>query len=225
MLREKLNRKKKVRWGGFRSLQPFHRDFGAFEGTPVDRFYIEDFLESEALCVSGDVLEIAETRYTEKFGQKEFRAHSLQLENSGGDNEIVGDLVTGEGLRSHRFDCIIFTQTLPFIYDYHSALENLKKMLKPKGVLLVTLSGISQISRYDMDRWGDYWRFTNLSAKKVFEDFFPIENICIKTYGNVLTATAFIQGIVSEELLKEELLFRDPDYEVSICVKAVAEDY
>jgi hypothetical protein len=38
--------------------------------------------------------------------------------------------------------------------------------LKPGGVLLATVSGISQISRYDMYRWGDYWRFTTLIGGK-----------------------------------------------------------
>ena len=135
-----------MRWGSFRNLQPFNRDFGAYVGTAVDRYYIEKFLHSQATFIKGNVLEIAETRYTEKFASGEYKAHALHLKKTGSENEIVGDLVTGKGLVSESFDCAIVTQTLPFIYDFRSAINNLKRILKPNGVLLATLSGISQVS-------------------------------------------------------------------------------
>ena len=220
-LKKNFNPSKKVQWGSFRNIHPFNRDFGAFEGTAIDRYYIENFLHDESTLIKGNVLEIAESRYTKKYASGIYKAHVLQLDKAVSQNDIVGDLVTGKGLSDEQFDCIILTQTLPFIYDLHSALGNLRRILKPNGVILATLSGISQISRFDMDRWGDYWRFTGLSSRKVFSEFFPIENIVIKEYGNALAATAFIQGIVAEELEKEELDYYDQDYPVSICVKVL----
>ena len=65
------------------------------------------------------------------------------------------------------------TQTLLVIFDFRAAIANCYRALKPGGVLLATFPGISQISRYDMDRWGDYWRFTDLSARRLFEEVFP----------------------------------------------------
>ena len=47
--------------------------------------------------------------------------------------------------------------------------------------------------------------------------------ISVETHGNVLAATAFLYGIALEELRKEELDFSDPDYEVTIAVRAVKE--
>ena len=219
--KEILSPKKKLQWGSFRKLEPFNRDFGAFVGTPVDRYYIEHFLHSEAKNIKGKVLEIAETRYTEKFGTEKVKPYALQLDKAVNEHDIVGNLVTGKGLEDEQFDCVILTQTLPFIYDYRKAIDNLKRSLKPGGVILATLSGISQISRFDMDRWGDYWRFTGLSSSKIFEEFFPPENISLREYGNALVATAFIQGIVVEQLKKDELDYYDKDYPVSICVKAI----
>ena len=32
------------------------------------------------------------------------------------------------------------------------------------------MSGISQISRYDMERWGEYWRFTDASTKRILRN-------------------------------------------------------
>jgi hypothetical protein len=45
--------------------------------------------------------------------------------------------------------------------------------------------------------------------------------VSVNAYGNVLTASAFLYGLADHELKPEELDFRDPDYEVSIGLRAV----
>jgi hypothetical protein len=72
-----------------------------------------------------------------------------------------------------------------------------------------------------MDNWGEYWRFTTLSARRVFEEQFPPESTAVEADGNVLAAMAFLQGLVSRELRQEELDFRDRDYELLITLRAV----
>ena len=83
------------------------------------------------------------------------------------------------------------------------------------------MSGISQISRYDMDRWGEYWRFTSLSARRLFEEVFLPADVTVRSYGNVLAATAFLHGVAEGELRRDELNYHDPDYEVLITVRAI----
>jgi len=117
-------------------------------------------------------------------------------------------------------DCFIVTQTLNFIYDVKSAVKGIFHMLKDGGIVLATVAGISQISRYDMDRWGDYWRFTDLSAKRLFEEVFGEGNVEVETYGSVLSSIAFLHGISAEELTKEELFYKDIDYQITIAIKA-----
>jgi len=95
------------------------------------------------------------------------------------------------------------------------------RCLRPGGVVLATGTGISQISRYDMDRWGDYWRFTSLSARRMFEEVFADGAVTVKSYGNVLAATALLQGISANELKPAELDVQDPDYEVVITIEAI----
>jgi ubiquinone/menaquinone biosynthesis C-methylase UbiE len=133
---------------------------------------------------------------------------------------IIANLESGDGLPSDRFDCIILTQTLQFIFDVPAVLRTAYRILKPNGITLVTVPGICQISRYDMDRWGDYWSFTTLSMQRLFEQCFPKENIEISAYGNVLSSIAFLQGLASEELSRKELEYNDPDYELLITVRA-----
>ncbi len=164
----------------YRKLQPVSRKFGYDLGSPIDRYYIESFLKQNRSNICGRVLEIADSHYSKKFGsQNVIQFDVLAREKINETITIVGDLETGAGLPQKSFDCIILTQTLNVMYHTRAAIENLYRMLKKNGVLLVTVPGISQISRYDMDRWGDYWRFTTLSIKKLFNEVFLESNILV----------------------------------------------
>lgn len=213
---------RRVGWGTLRQLAPISPVFGFDRGQPIDRYYIERFLEQHSADIRGRVLEIGDPGYTQKYGKADgIRSDVLHAAPGNPTATLVGDLATGEGIPSGAFDCIILTQTLLFIYDVASAVANAYRALKPAGVLLATFPGISQISRYDMDRWGDYWRFTNLSAERLFGDVFGSENVTVETHGNVLAACAFLHGLAAHELKREELEYRDPDYQLLITVRAV----
>ncbi len=72
-----------------------------------------------------------------------------------------------------------------------------------------------------MDRWGDYWRFTDASARRLFGDFFGEQNVTVETFGNVLAACALLHGLAAHELSRAELDYHDPDYQVLIAVRAI----
>ena len=228
----------RVRFGSLRRLTPVSRVFGYDRGTPVDRYYIDEFLARHSGAnqygagdIRGEVLEVGDTMYTEKFGgwskapnaRSSGKVRKLDVLHANRENPeatLVGDLVSGEGVPAEAYDCVICTQTLHVIYDVHAAVRTLHRMLKPGGVVLATVAGISQACRPDRDLWGDYWRFTTLSARRVFEEVFSAELVAVEGYGNVLSATAFLHGLAAEELRREELDSRDPDYELLIAVRA-----
>lgn len=213
---------KRIWRGSFRRLTPISRVFGLDRGQSIDRYYIEAFLQKHNHDIRGHVLEIGDPRYTCKFGgDRVTRSDVLHVMPGNTQATLVGDLTTGEGIPKRAFDCMILTQTFPFIYDVQAAIANTYAAMKPGGVLLATFSGISQISRYDMDRWGDYWRFTTLSAKRLFEEVFSAGNVEVRAYGNVFTAIAFLHGLAVDELKQDELDYHDPDYEVLITVRAI----
>ena len=121
---------------------------------------------------------------------------------------VTLDLTQTATVPENTFDCIICIQTLLLIYDYtSSAIRTLRKMLNPNGVLLVTIPGICRRIPRTMLGGGDddWWRFTRSSARRIFAEAFADENVIVETYGNVLTATAFLRGLVQEELTKAEL--------------------
>lgn len=215
-------RLRRVRWGSLRRTEPISRVFGLDRGQAIDRYYIEAFLARHRQDIKGRVLEIGDPDYTRRFGaDRVARSEVLHAIPGNPAATLIGDLATGEGIPAGAFDCLILTQTYPFIFDVQAAIAHSQAALKPGGVLLATLPGVSQISRYDMDRWGDFWRFTDASARRLFGAVFGVENVRVETYGNVLTACAFLQGLAAHELKREELDYQDPDYQLIITVRAV----
>ncbi|MFY9558248.1 MAG: methyltransferase domain-containing protein [Blastocatellia bacterium] len=213
----------RVGFGNLRRLTPISRVFGFDRGTPIDRYYIENFLACNAADIRGAVLEVGDNAYTRRFGgNRVTQSDVLHVSDENPRATIISDLANGENIPSNTFDCIILTQTLQLIYDVPAALVTLRRILKPGGVLLATIPGISQI---DHGEWGEswYWSFTLLSARRLFEEAFTSNPLRIDSYGNVLAATAFLQGIALEELSEDELNHNDPDYQVTITVRAVKE--
>lgn len=212
-----------VKYNRLWQLIPISRIYGWNRGSPIDRYYIDQFLFAHTSDIRGHVLEIGDNRYTRKFGGGTVgRSDVLHVVEGAPDATIVADLTCANHIPSDTFDCIICTQTLQMIYDVRAALRHIYRILKPEGVLLATSHGISKIGRREgIDPWGEYWRFTTQSARRLFEEIFPAANISVKTNGNVLAAIAFLHGLAAEELRKEELDYFDPDYEVLITVRAV----
>ena len=214
--------KDQLNLGDLRRVTPISRSFGFDRGRPVDRYYIERFLSTHAQDIAGHVLEFGDNAYTRQFGGERVTASDvLHAEESNPQATIIADLSDAPHIPADKFDCIICTQTLMYVYPLKAAIETLHRILKPGGVLLASMPGISQLSRYDMDRWGEYWRLTSLSAQRLFAEHFSASAVEAEAHGNVLAATAFLYGLATEELMPEELDYRDPDYELVITVRAV----
>jgi len=212
----------RIRFGQLRRTEPFTRDFGNSRGLEIDRYYIEKFLSEHAPDIHGHVLEIKHNTYTMKYGgDRVTKSDVLHKVEGNPDATIVADLSNADHLPSNTYDTIIFTQTLQFIYDIQSTVTTLHRLLKPGGILLATVSGMAQISREDFEQWGEYWRFTSLSVRLLFEDVFLKENVKVCSYGNVLTAISFLEGLAVEDLKKKELDAMDPNYELIISVRAI----
>jgi SAM-dependent methyltransferase len=210
-----------IRWGDMRRLTPINSNWGFDRGLPIDRYYIENFLSDQSHDIRGRVLEIGDAYYTKKFGgDRVTQSDILHVTEGSPDATIIGDLTDADHIPSDTFDCFILTETLQLIYEVRLALKTIYRILKPGGVVLVTVPGITQLSD---PQWRDtwYWNFTTRSAQRLFEEIFPPENLTIATYGNVLSATAFLQGVATEELKPEELDYFDPNYEVTITIRAI----
>ena len=208
-----------VRFGSLRRLSPFSRRFGLERGQPVDRYYVESFLAAHAGSVRGRVLEIGDDAYSKRFGANKItRQDVLHVVPDIPGATITADLANAPHIPSAAFDCVILTQTLHYIFDLGAAATTLERILKPGGTILATLPGISQICRDQEDPESDCWRFTASSAKRLFRCHFPNADVQVATYGNVLSATAFLYGLPASALTRREMDHHDPDYQLIISV-------
>ena len=211
-----------LRLGSLGRTKPLSANYGFDRGTPIDRHYIERFLRGHAGDVRGRVLEIGDDEYTRRFGGK--RVERSDVLDAARDNRratIVADLTHAPEVESGAFDCVICTQTLLLVYDVRAAVATLERILAPGGVLLVTVPGVSRICQPEARTWGDWWRFTTWSLRRLLEEAFAGGAVEVESYGNVLTAAAMLYGIAAEELAGGELEAHDPDFEVTVAGRAV----
>ncbi len=219
-LYQEVNKKvHRTNWYNLRSIKPISNIFGLDRGKPIDRYYIEKFLDENKSLITGTVLEIAENIYSNHYGHDVEKYEILNYTDTS-NVTIIGDLTNIATLPQNTIDCFICTQTYNFIYDFKSAIRGTHHLLKNGGIVLATVAGISQISKYDMDRWGDYWKFTTLSAYKAFSEVFGENNVKVTYYGNVLSSIAFLEGISCDELTKDELDYKDPNFQLIIAIIA-----
>ncbi|WHY74226.1 methyltransferase domain-containing protein [Fictibacillus enclensis] len=198
------------------SIRPKSRNFGFDRGKPIDRFYIEKFLENNRAEITGHVLEVGDNFYTRTYGDNVTKSDVLNLISSN-EATIVGDLATGENIPHGVFDCIILTQVIHVIYDIKMALNHTFNALKPGGTLLLTTSGLSSSCRTDFH--GDYWRFTDTSLRMLLNEFVDEERIEIDVFGNVAVAKAFLDGLAIHEIPEAILGIKDDHYQVILTAK------
>lgn len=195
---------------------PVGKRYGADRGGSICRYYLDEFFEQFEGAVTGTVLEIGDRNYTNRFGINVKDSYVLHFDNQYEERglDFRGDLRSGEGIKTNFYDCIILTQVLNFVQDIDNVPSVLINSLKVGGRLLVSVSGISTICRYDMDKYGQYWNFTDKSLRNMFTR--DNTECRVWTKGNCKVACAFLQGMGYTELTKEELEETDEDFQVVI---------
>lgn len=210
-----------IQWGDFKRVTPFSIEFGYDRGGPVDRYYIEAFLDKHSSDVHGLILEIGDNDYTLKYGGKKItKSDILHIDEKNEKATIIGDLSNIPEIPDNSYDCIILTQTLHLIYDFNAALKTCYRILKPGGTLLMTVPGITHIAQ---DLWGSnwLWAFTGSSIIRMLTNVFPESGVTVETHGNVHIASAFLYGVGVNEVEKKYFNYNDPHYQVIIAASAV----
>jgi SAM-dependent methyltransferase len=210
-----------ISFGDLERAEPFSRSWGFERGRPVDRFYIEGFLAEHAIDIRGRVLEVGGDDYTRRFGgERVVTSDVLHIDASNPKATIVADLMSAPDVPADGFDCVICTQTLQFVENPAPAIETLHRILAPRGVLLATFPGISQMGS---DEWQDSWcwRFTPRSASMLMTERFGESGVQVRSYGNVTAAVAFLHGLAVEDVPLRHLTRRDPSYDLLLAVRAV----
>ena len=204
--------------GRLGSTRPVSSAWGWDRGTPIDRFYIERFLARHRTDVTGRVLEVKESLYTDRFGTDVRERAVLDVDSANGAATHVADLADGEGLPEAAFDCFLLTQTLQYVSDPPAAIATAHRVLRPGGVLLVTAPVTSRMTDPPAT---DLWRVTPPGLRKLLEEAFGTGAAEVEGPGNVLAQVAFLEGLAVEDLREGDLLEADERFPLVACGRAV----
>ena len=211
-----------MRIGRIGRTAPLSREFGFDRGTPIDRHYIEAFLADHAGDISGHVLEIGDDSYSRRFGgERVTRQDILHVHRGNPRATIVGDFADPELLPTARFDCVVLTQTLHLLFDMPAAVRQIRRALRPGGVALITVPGITPVDRGEWkESW--YWSLTDRALHRLLAADFDPAKIRVTAYGNLFAATAFLHGAALEEVEAAKLDRLDPAFPVIVAARAEA---
>jgi len=201
--------------GNLRKRAPVTR-YGWERGTPIDRHYIEEFLQSNRHDIRGRVLEVMNRTYTEQFGSDVLTSDVIDIDRNNRLATVFADLAAADGIPSESYDCFILTQTLQYIFDLQRAIHHSHRILKPGGVVLATVPGTARLDDYSPD----YWRFTRHSCARLFEHVFGAGNVAVVSSGNCVSAIGYLGGLATEDLIASELNRQDSQYPVVMCIRA-----
>jgi SAM-dependent methyltransferase len=199
---------------------PVSTTWGFERGTPVDRYYIEGFLRTNASDIRGHVLEVQDDTYVRRFGSGLEQVDVLDVDPSNTAATIHTDLSDASDIPDATFDCFVLTQTLHVIYGIAEAVRHAHRVLKPGGVLLATVPVVSPL-RGNPDDPIDFWRLTPGACRRLFGEVFGCEHVEVEAHGNLAVAFAFLSGAAFEELTRDALDRRDARHPVLCTIRAV----
>ncbi len=196
-------------WGTLRRHHGFDPVYGQTRGTPVDRYYIEHMLETHRELITGDVLEVNNREYVDRFGHDLASVTVLDIDATNPRATLVADLCLEGSLPAGAFDCLVITQTLHFLPDPDAALRNLLASLKPDGTLLLTAPVASSTSwpEHPLDSWRFMPRGLEILARRHAR---PGDQFEVLTFGNRVTVAAFVLSLALEDLRHRDLAPIDP---------------
>jgi hypothetical protein len=209
-----------LRLGVLYRTKPLSRTYGYDRGQPVNRYYIERFIQRHQAVIQGCVLEIRDSRYTTLYGHDVRRSDVLDIDNDNATATIVADLAAADTIPADTYDCCIVTQTLQYIFDVSRAIGHLHRILRPGGVLLASVPVVERLTRADVG-YHDHWRFTPASCLRLFGRQFGERNVLIESPGNVLAAIASLTGMAAEELSETDLNRHDELYPLIVTIRAI----
>ncbi|MCP9889027.1 methyltransferase domain-containing protein [Cyanobium sp. ATX 6A2] len=211
----------KVDFGDLARIEPISRIFGYDRGTPIDRPFIEEFLEKHRWDICGRVLEIGDNSYTKQYGDNRVtESDVLHVKEGSPGATIIGDLSNAPHIADNSFDCLILTQVLVVIFDLQATVATIHRILKPGGVALITVPGISNIDKGEWhDNW--MWSFTPNSLRQLLLLNFSKEKIEVSSKGNIFTSISFLQGLSLEDLKCFPAAPDDPHYPQTVLGRAV----
>jgi peptidoglycan/xylan/chitin deacetylase (PgdA/CDA1 family)/SAM-dependent methyltransferase len=210
-------------WARFRlgaGLAPLSVVSGNERGLPLHRYYIDRFFAEFWADVRGRVLEFQNDQYASRFGGADIQQLDILHKEGSGHSKratIIADLTRPNSIPSGYYDCIICTRVLHIVKDLPAILAEMRRILRPGGVLLAAAPMTDMIEPW----WHELWRFTPEGFGSLIAGTFGAENVQVRAYGNSLVAAAAMRGLTAEEFSRRELDVLDERFAIEVCARAV----
>jgi glycosyltransferase involved in cell wall biosynthesis len=210
----------------FRRLQPMGH--GRQRGTPIVRYYWEDFLQRQRADIRGTAVEIGTTATIRRLGGLAlWCADAIDVSAHSPEITVVADLSRADHVPSDRYDCFVNQFTMHLICDVEAALYHAIRILKPGGTLLINFPCVDYYFPRGLDMGtGEplfvYWWFTPIQVENLLRQAGLRESdYILDVYGNLFSRLAYQMNLPSEELTRHELNYTDPGHPLLICVRVV----
>jgi SAM-dependent methyltransferase len=203
-----------VEFGDLRRGLPLCPLFGMSRGTPIDRYYLEQFISEIRQEVTGTTLEIGGAKDNARhYGFTKCSDYKVMDLDTSRSADIVADAHSREACLPDSFDSVVIFNVLEHCERPWVVLENIRIWLRSGGKVFCMVPNAQRVHPHPKD----YWRFLPHALALLFAEF---QIVKLVVYGSLLTSIASLAGIAAEELATEELSRSDNDYPVASCVVA-----
>jgi SAM-dependent methyltransferase len=203
-----------IDWGDLRRTAPFCPMFGLTRGTPIDRYYLAQFIREIRPQVTGTVLEVGgvvHNRERYRF-DKATSYQTLDVADRPGVT-LVGNVHDAATLPVASLDAVVLFNVLEHCQHPWVVVDNMHRWLRASGKCFCMVPSAQRLHAFP----GDYWRPLPDGLQQLFRGFSQQQ---LYVYGNPLTVVASFLGIAAEELSPQELDEWHPEYPVATCVVA-----
>jgi hypothetical protein len=202
-----------IDFGDLKRERPFCPHFGHFRGTPIDRYYLDRFIDEIRDEVKGVTLEIGGSKGNKELYKFNNATTYLTMDLGGPDLDIVGDAHDPNIIEEASLDTVVLFNVLEHCEQPWAVVDNIYRWLKPNGQVVCMVPNAQRVHRVPFD----YWRILPDALNSIFSRF-PKRKLHV--YGNPVTVTASYYGIASEEFSREELDYYHENYPVANCIHA-----
>ena len=201
-------------WGNLRRVTPISASYGFDRGTPIDRYYVDQFFSARRDLITGRVLEIQTIDHIRRYGTRVTAADTLDI-NPAFRPTYCCDLAHADIVATGSYDCFLLPNTLCALRDLDNALREARRLVRPGGIILATVAGFVPLTP-DVPA---YWHLSADGWRMVAARVWPDCDTAVETHGNCLAAAAAMYGIAVEELTASELDVTDPRYPVLVTIE------
>jgi peptidoglycan/xylan/chitin deacetylase (PgdA/CDA1 family)/SAM-dependent methyltransferase len=207
------------RGGDLFRVTPINRDWGWGHGIPLDRPFIDRFIQTHRGDLYGRILEVKEPEYTSRYARPGSQIDILDIDRANKAATIVDDLQSCAQIEDNTYDCLILTQVLQLVPDFQSAIATAARILRPGGILLLTVCGITQ--GVSSNEGSFSWSFFQPGLKHALSTHFDTKKLLLHSHGNVGLAASFLMGLTTADVPPDLLLFEDREYPIVVTARAL----